>query len=73
MNHKKQPSFQGNYNTKGRGKTIKRKEDKAIACSKKYLKRRYLEATHSFVEEFQAPMYLRELINGANVQMKLSV
>ncbi len=41
--------------------------------SYKNLKRRYLEAAHSFVEEFQAPMYLRELIDSANAQMRLSI
>lgn len=47
--------------------------DSGTPKSYKNLKRRYLEAAHRYVEEFQAPMYLRELIDGANAQTRMAI
>lgn len=39
--------------------------------SYKNLKRRYLDAAHKYIDEFRTPLYLRELIENANAQIRM--
>lgn len=41
--------------------------------SYKNLKRRYLYEAHEYVDGYQPPMYLREMIEEANAQMRMAV
>lgn len=41
--------------------------------SYKALKRRYIDRAHDLIERYEAPQYLRELIQDANTQLSLSI
>ena len=39
--------------------------------SYKNLKRRYLDAAHNYIDEFRTPLYLQELVESANAQIRM--
>ena len=48
-------------------------DDTGRPKSYKALKRKYIADAHELIDCYEAPMYLQELIDGANAQEKLSV